>query len=32
MTENDHRQDVSQNYVYNNPGSERDKGFDTSIG
>lgn len=32
MTENNHRQDVSQNYVYNNPDSERNKGFDTGFG
>ena len=32
MTENDYWQDVSQNYIYNNPGSERDKWFHTSIG
>jgi hypothetical protein len=29
MTENNYRQEISQSYVYNNPGSKRDKGFDT---
>jgi hypothetical protein len=32
VTEDNDRQDISQNDVYNNPGSERDKRFDTSIG
>lgn len=32
MTENDYRQDISQDHIYNNSDSERDKGFDTGIG
>jgi hypothetical protein len=32
MTKNNHRQNVSQNDVDNNPGSERDKGFAAGIG
>jgi hypothetical protein len=32
MAENNYGQDVSQKYVYNNPDSEREKGFDTGIG
>jgi hypothetical protein len=31
MPENDYRQEVSQNYVYNNPCSERDKRFNPGI-
>ncbi len=31
MPEDDYRQDISQNYVYNNSGSERDKGLDPGI-
>ena len=32
MTKNDDRQDVSQDHVYDDPGSERDKRPDTRIG